>query len=232
MKLKPRLAAIAKMIPAGTKVADIGTDHAYLPVYLVLQGHIAFAVAGETHDGPFQSARETIERLALGHHIDLRRGDGLHILRPGEVEVVVIAGMGGTTITSILAAVPAVAQRLQRLVLQPMTGAGEVRRWLLQHGWALVEESLAEEDGKLYEIIAAAPAGVGIAAVEDDLLLEIGPLLLRNGHPLLAKHIAAVTARYRQIVAAMAGSGQAAHTEKFQDYRRRLARLEGLLLCR
>lgn len=232
MKLKPRLAAIATMIPVGTRVADIGTDHAYLPVYLVLQDHIAFAVAGEVHEGPFQSAREIIERLALGHRIDLRRGDGLSILQPGEVDVVVIAGMGGQTITSILAAAPAVTQRLQRLVLQPMTGAGEVRRWLLQHGLALVDEGLVEEDGRLYEIIAAAPDSAGVAEVEDDLLLEIGPLLFRRGHPLLAKHIAAVTARYRQIVAAMAGSGQAVQTERFQDYRRRLVRLEGLLLCR
>ncbi len=106
MKLSKRLATIAALVPPGGRLADIGTDHAYLPVYLVTEGIVPSAVAGEVNEGPFRAAGEALARVGLADRISLRFGDGLAVLAPGEADTAVIAGMGGQTIVDILAARP------------------------------------------------------------------------------------------------------------------------------
>lgn len=228
MKLSKRLATIAALVPPGSRLADIGTDHAYLPVYLVTEGVVPFAVAGEVHQGPFRVAGEALARVGLTDKISLRFGDGLAVLAPGEVDTVVIAGMGGPTIVDILTARPEVTAALTRLVLQPMQAAGVVRRWLAGNGWRLVAETLVEEDGRLYEIIAAEQGG---AEEYEPILYDVGPLLWARRHPLLAEHLAALLAQARRVAAEMAASPQAAASAKYREYQDRAARLEEMIAC-
>ena len=103
MELAKRLAVAAAYVPAGSVVADIGADHAYLPIYLVKTGRCARVIATELRSGPFQSALRQVAEHKLESNIDLRLGDGLTVLKPAEAGVLVLAGMGGNTIREILA---------------------------------------------------------------------------------------------------------------------------------
>jgi tRNA (adenine22-N1)-methyltransferase len=228
VKLGNRMAAIAAMIPAGSRVADIGTDHAYLPIHLVETGIISGAIAGDIHKGPFQAALAAVGRVDLQDRISVRFGDGLAVLSPGEADTAIIAGMGGASIIEILSARPEVTASLIRLVLQPMLAAGAVRRWLVLNGWRLVEESLAEEDGRIYEIMAAEQ---GASGDFEPILLEIGPLLWKRRHPLLKPHLAGLIAPLKRVVAEMAGSIQAANSVKYLEYQKKIALLEERYEC-
>ena len=135
LDLTPRLAAVAAQVPPGARLADVGTDHAYLPVWLLLAGRIVGAVATDVNQGPLQRGQETAQRYGVAHRMDFRRCDGLAALSPGEVDTVVIAGMGGDLMVHILSAAPAVAHGAR--VCHPLggnrPGGGEVLPPLYRH---------------------------------------------------------------------------------------------------
>lgn len=229
MQLGPRLHTLAGFVPQGAIVADIGTDHAYLPIALIKAQQAAAAVAGDVHAGPYQAACEAVQRAGLDKQIAVRLGNGLAVLTPGEVDVVVIAGMGGNTMIEILEAQPAVTQGLTRLILQPMQAAASLRRWLVQHQWRLVAETLVEEDERLYEIIVAEPGEPVLPA--EDVLYEIGPLLWNEQPPLLQKHLAQLTDHTRRIIGEMTRSPQAVLSARYQAYNEKLQALEAKQTC-
>lgn len=152
--LGPRLQAVAALVPRGLCLGDIGTDHAYLPITLFAKGHIRRAVAVDVHRGPFLSALKAVQARGLEGAIDVRLGDGLGPLRPGEVDVLTIAGMGGRTMLEILAAGPAVLNGVSDLIVQPQGLEAGVRQELLKTGWRLRDERLVEEDGRIYVVMA------------------------------------------------------------------------------
>lgn len=229
MRLGERLSAIAALVPTGASMADIGTDHAYLPINLIQKGIISRAVAGEVNSGPYQSAQDAIAAVGLQPKISLRLGNGLAVLSPGEVDVVVIAGMGGATIISILTAQPVVAQSLKRLILQPMIAAAAVRRWLTEHNWHIVDEALVREEGKLYEIIAAEQ---GPAPEElEPIMCEIGPVLWQSKPPLLKTHIEWSIDQAKRILQEMSASATAPNSAKYNEYVDKIKQLEAKLIC-
>lgn len=228
MKLGERLKTIAIRVAGGGPMADIGTDHAYLPIYLIEQGDIPRAIAVEVCEGPFQAAKEMIQRAGLADKIELRFGNGLEPLRPGEVSTIAIAGMGGSTIIDILERSPDIIAGVKRLVLQPMTGAGALRRWLAEHGWRLEDEELAYEEGRLYEIIVAEQ---GEAGGFDDVLYEIGPVLWLKKPPLLLTHIEQLLTHTGRIVAEMGQSPKAVQSSKYRELTRRIQALEERRVC-
>lgn len=191
-----RLHTIASFVPEHSRVADIGSDHAYLPVFLVQSGKASKAVAGELNAGPWKVAKQHVAQQRLSDRIDVRRGDGLSVLQSGEADVICIAGMGGTLITQILQEGQDQLTGVNRLILQPNVGEKVVRSWLLDHGWRLIEEEMIEEDNHIYEILVA-ERGEGREpyleilkeehTLSMELLLELGPILWKKRHPLLKK---------------------------------------------
>lgn len=152
LELSPRLQLLADWVPQGASFADVGTDHAYLPVWLSLQGRVTSAIASDLRKGPLERARET-GRTYGAENIDYRLANGLADIRPEEADTIAIAGMGGETILSILAAAPWTADGQHKLLLSPHTHAEEVRRFLMDHDYAIQREALVCDRGTIYPVM-------------------------------------------------------------------------------
>jgi tRNA (adenine22-N1)-methyltransferase len=179
-KLSNRLERVASYVLSGSILADIGSDHAYLPCYLGLKKTIKKAIAGEITEGPYQSALQQVLLNELTDVIEVRKGDGLSVLQENEAEVITICGMGGALITSILESGKEKLGKANRLILQPNVGAKTVRKWLLQEDWVLVAEEILLEDGKIYEILVADRDGEQPYTKNKEAELLLGPFLVKN----------------------------------------------------
>ncbi|HFU4205016.1 TPA: tRNA (adenine(22)-N(1))-methyltransferase TrmK [Streptococcus suis] len=176
-KLSRRLEAVASYVPQGARLADVGSDHAYLPLFLVEQGRIDFAVAGEVVQGPYQSALQNVEQADQSGKISVRLANGLAAVElDDQVSTVTIAGMGGRLIAEILEAGKDKLGSVERLVLQPNNREDDVRRWLVAHDFQLVAEEILEENDKIYEILVAEKGNVDLTADQ----LRFGPCLLEE----------------------------------------------------
>lgn len=157
-KLSKRLATVASYVPQGSRLADIGSDHAYLPAWLVLNDQIASGIAGEVVQGPFETAQKSVSRLGLSDKIQVRFGNGLEVVKPEDgITAISIAGMGGTLISEILAAGQD-NNRLsgrERLILQPNVAEKTLRQWLQKNQYKIIAEEILVEEGKFYEVIVA-----------------------------------------------------------------------------
>lgn len=221
IKLSHRLQAVSRYVTPGARVADIGTDHGYLPVYLVVNDLSPRVIATDRGKGPLAAAGQLVSLLSLDTQVDMRLGDGLAVLQPGEVEVICIAGMGGMAIRDILAEGMAVAQTARRLVLQPQRNVPAVRHFLAENGWRIVAEDLAEDDGFYYEIIVAEPGEMTLSEME----AEFGPLLLAEGHPLLEDFLLLRQADLTRLLESMAANNSPEALRRKQQLQDELARV-------
>ena len=153
--LDARLAACAAFVRPGSRLADVGTDHGYLPIRLLLDGVVPFAIASDVRPGPLSSAKENAERYGVSEQMDCRLCDGLSDVLPGEADDVTIAGMGGELILRILKEAPWACEDNMRLILQPMTMAPELRRGLLELGMDITREIAVSAAGRVYSVICA-----------------------------------------------------------------------------
>lgn len=223
MNLGDRLQAVADFVPQGSRVADIGTDHGYLAVELVKSGKAKFVVASDKNTGPYEAAVRTVRENGLADNvISVRLGDGLKSLRPGEVDTVCIAGMGGALMVEILEGSPDVGETLDTLILQPQSAAPELRRWIYRKHWHIEDESLVLDDGRIYEIIMAKR---GRRKMPEQLMLEIGPVLWQKKPPLLRHHIEALLFQERRVAAGMEKSDAAKKSKKYQAVIRHIKEL-------
>lgn len=180
--LTPRLQAAADFIAPCRLMADIGTDHAYLPVYLCMTGKCQAAVASDLRPGPLARAAATVERYGLQNRISLRLGSGAAPLTPGEADAIVTAGMGGLAIADILKAGAPVFRAAGQIVLQPMSHLPELRAALYRLGYTVRRETLAREGEKLYHVLALAPVPAPRPPTPLELYLGGGLLETRPAH--------------------------------------------------
>ena len=154
VQLSCRLETAAQWVPEGAHLCDVGTDHATLPIWLLEQGRLAGAIATDIRPGPLDRARRNVERYGYADQVQLRLCDGLAAVQPGEVDTVTICGMGGKMMISILEAAPWTTSGVT-LILQPMKAPGELRQWLIGHGYTIQEERTLWEEGHWYTLMLA-----------------------------------------------------------------------------
>ncbi|BBM13404.1 tRNA (adenine(22)-N(1))-methyltransferase TrmK [Enterococcus mundtii] len=180
-ELSKRLETVGRFVPEAARLADIGSDHAYLPVALMLKGKIDFAIAGEVVKGPFESAKRQVMKNGLSERIEVRLANGLEAIeKDDQISAITIAGMGGSLIRDILES-GRQNQRLsgeERLILQPNIGEKTLRTWLKENNYQIIAEEIIEENKKIYEIIVAEKKEQPIDYSEKELMF--GPFLLEE----------------------------------------------------
>ncbi|MFS8578778.1 MAG: tRNA (adenine(22)-N(1))-methyltransferase TrmK [Novibacillus thermophilus] len=232
MLTSKRLLETAHRVLENAPVADIGTDHALLPCYLVANDFVPTAVAVEVNEGPYRMARRHVKKYGLGGRISVRHGDGLTVVKPGEVATVVVAGMGGALIADILSRGKDVLKQTKRLVLQPNSVAQKVRRWMMDEGWQLTDEELVFENGHFYDILVAEPGKPTLPYVDAhsdaplSFLLEIGPLLWRRRHPLLLQKCEREIEKWERILDQIPEG-----SERRSEVENRIQNWKELILC-
>ena len=201
LELTPRLRLLADWVPPGARLADVGTDHAYLPVWLRLHGRVVSAIACDLREKPLARARET-GRAYGADGIDYRLGNGLEVVEPEEADTIVIAGMGGENIAAILARAPWTAAGKHTLLLQPQTRAEALRAFLAENGYAIRREALAEDRGTIYPVMEAGGGEMSLTLGQ----LYGGAALLHD--PLGDRYIIQKIIRLQTAVAGIGHSGE------------------------
>lgn len=200
MQLDSRLSAAANLVRENTKFADIGTDHAYLPVFLIENGKINNAIAADLRKGPLENAKETVEAHNLTEKIELRLSDGLDNFSDGEVNEIAVAGMGGLLISQFVERTEWLKNGDIHLILQPMTHDEELRKTLFDNGFIIDNEVVAEDTDKLYIIISAYYYGDATAYTDLDLIVGRLPL---NQDDLSKKYLAKIYSKYNKKLIAL-----------------------------
>lgn len=199
MELSKRLRTVAGLVSEGSRLVDVGTDHGYIPIYLVEKKKILSAIAVDVRKGPLLRAKTHIEQAGLGAYIECRLSDGLRELSPGEGDSLLLAGMGGNLMARILAERPEVRDSFREVILQPQSAQSLVRKTMDESGWQVDGEEMVLEDGKFYPMLRLIPrkqadricdAGYKNGAeYRNEAEYRYGKLLLRERHPVLKEYL-------------------------------------------
>ena len=217
LQLQPRLQCIASLVPQGARLADVGTDHGYLPVWLLQHGRIESAIASDINALPLDHARATAREYGVTERMDFRLCPGLAKIKAEECDAIAVAGMGGETILGILEAAPWTHEDVHTLILQPQTKIDLLRCWLCGHGYRFLSETLVRDKEQLY-VVFRVRAGMGQELSEADALTG---LLLRSD-PLYGEYLSQHLIKLNRARDGLAVSSLA-------DKEARIAHLENLI---
>jgi len=164
LELTSRLQLLADWVPQDARFADIGTDHGYLPVWLLMNGRVGRAIATDLRPGPLSRAKSTAEKYGVAPRMELRLGGGLSPVAPDEADVLAIAGMGGENIAAILASAPWSSDGAHQFLLQPMSRAEVLRGYLAEHGYLIRREQLVMDRGTIYPVMLVSAGEMHLSA--------------------------------------------------------------------
>lgn len=226
-RLSQRLLHVAQHVPAGARLADIGSDHAYLPVYLAKKGCISYAIAGEVVKGPYQNATKIIEQENVQDVVHSRLADGLEAYsKEDRIDTITICGMGGPLIVSILSAAPEKLATHPLLILQPNVGTDAVRGWLEQNCYQITQEEILSEAGHIYEIIVAESV-INVQKMSRDELF-FGPFLMQRKEPAFIEKWTRELRREEKIFSALT-TAKKENTVKYLEVKERIKQIKGVL---
>lgn len=193
MRLSKRIYAICDAVSQGETVADIGTDHGYVPMLLVRSNVSPHVIMADISDGSLSKARSTFEQCRIETSAEqFRLGDGLSCIEKGEVEDIIIGGLGGLTISEIMDADPEKSHSFKKFILQPRKHSGNLRHYLYTHGYDIISETLASEGKFVCEIITAVPTEEYSRTElypENDIRWKYPETLIQADHELLQKRV-------------------------------------------
>lgn len=211
IELSPRMKAVADMVIPGSKACDIGCDHAFVSIYLVAKGIADRVIASDVRTGPCDIARDNISRWGMAKRIELRLGDGLATVKPGEADSIIIAGMGGILITDILEAGSDVVGAARQLVLQPQSEQEHVRRYIYDKGWTITDEKMLVDAGKYYVVMNVdlrepgynENSGCGHKNEKQEIYFKYGYNLLNSHSVVLKEYLEKQRDSLRKLVAGL-----------------------------
>ncbi|WP_186430808.1 class I SAM-dependent methyltransferase [Clostridium sp. BSD9I1] len=230
MELSLRLRTICSMIDNCKTIADIGTDHGYIPIYLIKNKMCEFAIACDINKGPLEKAEENIKLENLEGNISLRLGSGFDVITPGEANAAIIAGMGGHLIKDLIESGMEVFKSLDYLILQPVQNPDVLRKYIYDSGFEVVKEELCIDEKIFYEIIKIryANANENIRKVQNDIFYEVSYDLIKQKHPLVNNFIQYKINRYRNILEYIQEDSSLANLRK-KEVKEKIYKLEELL---
>jgi len=237
LRLSDRLQAIADLVRQGEIVADIGTDHGFLPISLWKKGISPHVILSDINEGPLEKAKLNISKYCPEKAFDIRQGSGLSTLKADEADVIVIAGMGGSLIADILGSEKEKAKSCMRLILQPRNAQDKLREWLVTNGFLIVDEVLVREGRYICEIIVVEPAAENVRSHTTDdnsfhnqnLESEISPILFQKNDPLLVEFILNKIRIEKKIKNDIKNGIGTEDYQKLKDTEERIALLQALL---
>lgn len=229
MKITKRLERVASHISKGSIVLDIGTDHGYIPVFLVEKGLSPFAIAADVNKKPLDKAKELIAENKMNDKVETRLGSGFEIIKDGEVDEVIIAGMGGVLISDLITAAGEIPKKLKKLVLQPMQAQKELRKYLLKNGYEIIEEELVKEDGRIFEIIVVEYKGQDFSDGMEEIDFEISKKHRNQNNPLFIEFLERKIHEEESILEKIKGKETKEVNEKREICKKRLEVLRGIL---
>ncbi len=200
-----RLLACAEFVNPGARVADIGTDHGYLGIYLLKQGIASYVAASDLREKPLQKARENAGRFGTAEQMEFHCSDGLAAIDPEKIDTIVCAGMGGDCIRLILEAATWIRHHAYRLILQPQSSGQDLRRWLAEQGFSILRETLVEDGGFLYTVLEAQFSGTPYCLTPGQQYVT--PQLLASGSPLLSRYLDRLIPSMEKTVAGLKKGG-------------------------
>ncbi len=221
LKLTPRLKAIADAV-SYRLVSDVGTDHGKIPVYLVLNNKADKVIASDINEGPVNSCRKNVKLYKTEDKVVCRLGGGLSVLKEGEAESVIIAGMGGELISNILDAHKNIAYSAKEIILQPMNGIDKLRKYLYENSFLIKDEILVREDRRIYTIIKVAK---GEMSLKDETDLDISPVLEEKGGEIFESFILKMKEKTSKVLQGISES-KTEDTGKYSYYKKLAERLE------
>ncbi len=229
IKLTARLQKIADQVTMGHRVADIGTDHGYIPIYLLKNKISPFVIAGDINEQPLKCAEANIASNNLLHCIEPRLGSGLSILKPGEVDTIIIAGMSGLSISDLLNDSKEVVRNLDILILQPMQAQSELRKYLVRNSFIIEKDILVKEGRHIYEIIVAKPGEW--EKVIDPIYYDVGLYIYNNPRPLAMEFVGRKIKTTREIIRNISKNISGLSAEKLKEMKEKLKKLEEVYSC-
>jgi tRNA (adenine22-N1)-methyltransferase len=197
IELSNRLKAISKLVKDVKSIVDVGTDHGYIPIYLVKNNIIEFAIASDINKGPVDKAKKNVQDYALGNNISCRLGGGLTTVKPKEVEAAIIAGMGGNLIRDIIEESKEVFKNLSYAVLQPVQNPEVLREYIYKSGYTIIDETIVKDEDKYYEIIKI-KYNNNKKEVEP-IYYQISKILLSKKEPLFKEYIEFKLQKYTKV---------------------------------
>lgn len=222
LKISDRLSKVAELVPQDARLIDVGTDHGYVPIWLLQKGRIRSALAMDINRGPLMRAEENRERYGFSDKIKTRLSNGLEKLEKNEGDTVLIAGMGGPLIIRIMEESKEKHGDISTWILQPQSEIPMVRKYLIQQGFEILEEIMLKEDGKYYMAMKAIPNKSGSWS---ELEYLFGKYLLKGKHPVLYEYICKEEILYKKIHDQLIKSGQD-DSERFKEVTDYLKALE------
>lgn len=221
-----RLECIKSMVTKCNTAADIGTDHGYVAEMLLNDNTCERIIATDLNEGPLNRAIEYLTSKKLNSKCDFRLGNGLCVLNENEAQAIVIAGMGGELIADIIEVSKHIAKKTSQLILQPMTTAERLRRYLYENGFKIVDEKIVKEFHHYYFIIKAIP---GTSKIEDEIFYEISKHLLDKKDPVMLEYINKVLTINENIICSIEKTNNKAYNEKIGTLKQKNNKIRELM---
>ena len=223
MKLSERLNTVVSFVKPGSRVADVGTDHGYVPIELARRGIIRHGLAMDVRKGPLERAKEHIRQYGLEDVIETRLSDGICQMQDGEADTVIVAGMGGELVIHILEEGQRFWDQIDHWILSPQSELDKVRDYLAGHGFAMERETMLKEEGKYYVVMDVVRGQMEPLKPWESLY---GPLLLKEKHPVLAEFLAKEKTLCESILKGLAGQESESAGNRAEELRKQIQWIE------